>query len=1556
MKQENQPKDDTEITDNLDPAEKDARWLRRWYPLSLVSKIAFIVFSLIFLTIIGGYYTIGTHWGTQRLLQAISQQTGIQLKVGNGNLRDGLWIYDLLIADTEKTNFTKVTVDKAFVKIGWRALISKEVHLRQAVVGDVVVQFNKPSENSDEPFDYPTIALPFNLRLDDTVANLVRYQHRDELTLDFKRADIQDFTWQHAKLTVGKGKLDYGDLFSLTNVTGYIDLQKDYPVQADADITIHSLTDVYFDDIQAKFTGSLKSAQATVTTYYNKGKVTGTLTAQPLEKNVPFTANLAWQDLKLPYAVSQNIHLKQGVGKASGTIDDIQLDIDTKLTANDIPDGRYRGQANVNTKQLTIKKLVASLPQGEITTTGDINWEDRAKLILSNKTENFDVKPLLPKDIAPYLPNKINGKLDFNLWVSTDEQPLKIQTKLQQSNGEIVNATISQMQGDNQPYHIDTDWQNFNRQNIPNIGEIISTSGKASIKYQPADNKQSDNLQVRLHSDIDKLNIAPKGNYQIKLNKIAEKITIQDFVYQGIAGQLSGNGNLQLAHKKQPLTWQLDVNANQFLLNNVLDNVPLQNLTGKLSANGHLQNLKQNKTLAIDRHAIQIHNVDMTADLIGEKDSKKSLKLLGNGKVQVDLANNDLHHLTAKFDGNLNAQDMPNGKLLLDISGNTKQLSINNFSHQGETGGISAKGKVDLTQGVAWQIDANMKQFDASFFAPNLPSRLTGDIITDGFWRDTQQWIHIQKMDIAGLLKNQNLTAKGKLTAKFHLPKDLSTVNHLFTEQKFDKARTLIDQLQADDVVLTWGKNRLTATGNQQQLVTSVDVSTLNQLVENLRGTIKGGIVLKQSSGQNLPDIYVDLTGQGMSMPNFTALDVKATGKLMNLAKLPSQLQVSATGLNIANQTLRDISLNFNGTQNQHLLDFKIESSRGNLQASLKGAIDLQKQQWQGVLGNGQIGTKFAKLQQIQPTQMLVNWQKFNVELANHCWQMAGQKGKLCLKENLKISDNLGKINVNVQQIDSQIFAVVLPKDIAWSGNLNGNALINWQKNQKPTVNASFYSDNGVVGTAPQTPDEIATTIAYDRVSVIARTVQEGLKLRADVKTSQGSGNGYLDATINPYQSNKPINGTLVFEDINLAVLKPFFPAFEQFSGTGLVAGKIGGTLNKPNFVGDIEIQQGVLSVLGLPMKFADLEILTHVEGNQAKVTGTFNTAGDGKGMITGTADWTKEFQVKLKVQGDKLLLNQPPLVSADVNPEFDILVKPLQRYVNVVGVIDIPRAVIRPPEASENVVVKSSDVNVIDRRLAGQIDDVLKVSQPWHINAEIGIDLGANISFQGFGAKLPLAGALHLTQQGQSSLKSQGVVQVAKRSKADIFGQSLNINFAQIRFNGAISDPNLNIEAVKEIQGVTVGVQVRGKTSKPDIMVFNNGGLTEQQAKNALVTGSLNNTSENTSNQEFVSRVNNTLAAAGLSLGLSGTRGLTNEIGRAFGLQSLTLDATGSSNDTEVSLTGYITPDLYIRYGVGVFNADHALSMRYQLTRRLYIEARSAVNNSVDLIYNWRF
>ncbi|MGM8887501.1 translocation/assembly module TamB domain-containing protein, partial [Psychrobacter sp. 1U2] len=266
-------------------------------------------------------------------------------------------------------------------------------------------------------------------------------------------------------------------------------------------------------------------------------------------------------------------------------------------------------------------------------------------------------------------------------------------------------------------------------------------------------------------------------------------------------------------------------------------------------------------------------------------------------------------------------------------------------------------------------------------------------------------------------------------------------------------------------------------------------------------------------------------------------------------------------------------------------------------------------------------------------------------------------------------------------------------------------------------------------------------------------------------------------------------------------------------------------------------------------------------------------------------------------------------------------------------------------------------DAVVIDRRLIGNIDDVLAISKPWSINADIGIDLGDDINFRGFGAVIPLAGALNISQNGTGVMRAKGVVQVSRRTSIDAFGQNLELNYGQIRFNGDVMKPNLSIEAVKIIDDKTVGVRVTGNTENPNIVVFNNAGLTQQQAMNALVTGRIDDgEATQVSEQGFKSQVTNSLAAAGLNFGLTGTRSLTNQIGQAFGLQSLTVDASGNSEDTNVNVTGYVTPDLYIRYGVGVFNAENSLSIRYQLTRRIYVEATSAAENAVDVVYSWQF
>ena len=145
-------------------------------------------------------------------------------------------------------------------------------------------------------------------------------------------------------------------------------------------------------------------------------------------------------------------------------------------------------------------------------------------------------------------------------------------------------------------------------------------------------------------------------------------------------------------------------------------------------------------------------------------------------------------------------------------------------------------------------------------------------------------------------------------------------------------------------------------------------------------------------------------------------------------------------------------------------------------------------------------------------------------------------------------------------------------------------------------------------------------------------------------------------------------------------------------------------------------------------------------------------------------------------------------------------------------------------------------------------------------------LDLGNEIEFRGFGAVLPLAGAIHLTQSGQGAMQALGVVQVSKRTKIDVIGQNLDLNYAQIRFDGDMLNPRLSIEGEKQIEGQTVGVRIRGTASNPNITVFNDAGLDEYQAMNALVTGRISESSDlGITEQGFRSQVTNHLAAAGL-------------------------------------------------------------------------------------------
>ncbi|MEH6390007.1 MAG: translocation/assembly module TamB domain-containing protein, partial [Pseudomonas profundi] len=86
------------------------------------------------------------------------------------------------------------------------------------------------------------------------------------------------------------------------------------------------------------------------------------------------------------------------------------------------------------------------------------------------------------------------------------------------------------------------------------------------------------------------------------------------------------------------------------------------------------------------------------------------------------------------------------------------------------------------------------------------------------------------------------------------------------------------------------------------------------------------------------------------------------------------------------------------------------------------------------------------------------------------------------------------------------------------------------------------------------------------------------------------------------------------------------------------------------------------------------------------------------------------------------------------------------------------------------------------------------------------------------------------------------------------------------------------------------------------------------------------------------------------------GSGPLAQNIAGSLGIENFQLETEGSGAGTQVVAAGYLTDRLSLRYGVGVFEPANQVALRYDLTRRLYLEAVSGFASSLDFFYRIDF
>jgi len=365
-------------------------------------------------------------------------------------------------------------------------------------------------------------------------------------------------------------------------------------------------------------------------------------------------------------------------------------------------------------------------------------------------------------------------------------------------------------------------------------------------------------------------------------------------------------------------------------------------------------------------------------------------------------------------------------------------------------------------------------------------------------------------------------------------------------------------------------------------------------------------------------------------------------------------------------------------------------------------------------------------------------------------------------------------------------------------------------------------------------------------------------------------------------------------------------------------------------------LSEAEISGSELPVSFEGLQVDIGIEGQQLRVDGNWRSGEQGHGRLNGTLDWQQALDLDLHLTGTRLPVVVEPYAELEVEPDLRLVLA--DERLAVSGRIKVPRGDITVRELPPSTVKVSEDTVIVGEE-AEQADTALAIGMD--IDVEVGED---RLRFSGFGLTADLAGYLHIGD----NLDARGELKL-NNGRYRAYGQRLTIRRAQLLFTGVLTQPFLDIEAIRRIpeDDVVAGLRITGSAEQPRIQVFAEPAMSQEQALSYLVLGRALGADSGDSNL---------LANAALSLGLAGSASLTGDLANRLGIDDFQLDTEGSGANTSVVASGRLTERLTLRYGVGVFEPANTVALRYRLTRRIFLEAASGLASSLDLFYRRNF
>jgi translocation and assembly module TamB len=546
---------------------------------------------------------------------------------------------------------------------------------------------------------------------------------------------------------------------------------------------------------------------------------------------------------------------------------------------------------------------------------------------------------------------------------------------------------------------------------------------------------------------------------------------------------------------------------------------------------------------------------------------------------------------------------------------------------------------------------------------------------------------------------------------------------------------------------------------------------------------------------------------------------------------------------------------------------------------------------------------------------------------------------RLCIQGNWMPESGM-QLNALLDAVPLRQFYALFKPEVFFAGVMDGSLKVSSKSFRLEDINARFGLTTRNAELRYQFSGGITEVYPWNNTGVEA-TLEKG-QLKAAARM-QWVGYGYLEANSQLNLLTQEINsGSLVARFDNLAPLETLIRVANDVSGDLRVDLNAGGTVKKPEISGDISIKDGSANLpkLGLDLKQIQMNLVAD-KSEQISLSGQMQS---GEGQINleaqlnqlGSPDW----QATGSLQGSNFKVINVPQLKINLNPDVQLEANAQTLRFSGEAMIPWARAVIKtlPPSTtrvSSDVVIE--DEQHVQAATEGGVE----------VYTNIKLTLGDDVTFKGFGLDSQLSGVMQLFKDAQrKQLLTNGFVAV-KKGTYKAYGQNLTIERGRLIFQGPYENPGLDIRASRKIDDedeTQVGLEISGTLQRPIARVYSLPSQhSESEAMMMLLTGKP--VSEE-------SRAEATLLMGAISGLGNDSDSISTGITQFFRVDELAINSEKGIEQSELWIGKQLTPQLMVRYVVGLFDQMVSLGMEYQLSDHLRIEAESGEIQSVDVIY----